>query len=148
MPLKTVEEHLPVQLVVFRFFLKTSPRASFAGHRSASRTGDSRICAQMLMTHNQRTRAANLHQNRRNLNSLAWFSTPRGATSNTNLHRETKPTRRHSHGSARTTESLRRVRLSLVSYPDSRKRVLQGLRYQVENVSNSGEPQAARPSGA
>jgi hypothetical protein len=147
LPPHTEDEHLPVHLVVFRL---PSPilEPLVGSAQEASWAGDSRICAQNLMTKNKRTRAVFLQQNRRNLNGRARFSTPRGGTNRIKLHRETRAIWRPSHGSARTTESLRRVRLPLVSNPDTGERVLQGMRLEIESLSSSGEPQAPRPSDA
>ena len=87
----------------------------------------SRICAPMVMTENKRAQAAIPHQDTRNLSCPAWFSTPRGTTCITKFHREMKDMRRIGHGSARAIEGLRRVWLPLVSGPDSREYLLQGV---------------------
>jgi len=123
-PPETADKHLPVQLVEFRLSSSHSGVA-LKRRRKTRQSGNSRICARMVMTDNKRAQVAIPHQDRRNLSCLAWFSSPRGTTCNTNFRREMKQIWRISHGSARSIESLRRVRLSLVSRPDTRECVLQ-----------------------
>jgi hypothetical protein len=62
--------------------------------------------AVVMTKRNKRAQAAIPHQVVRNLKHLAWFSSPRGTTCKTKIRRETKHTRRISHGSARTFEDL------------------------------------------
>jgi hypothetical protein len=145
-PSETAHKHLPVQLVEFRLSA-SHPGAVLERRRKTRQSGNSRICARMVMTDNKRAQVAIPHQDRRNLSCLAWFSSPRGTTCNTNFRREMKQIRRISHGSARSVESLRRMRLPLVPCPDTRECVLQRVSVKVEDVSNPGESQAARPSG-
>ena len=146
LPLNSADEHLPVQLLVCRRSC-SQPRSALRRLREANQSGDSTICAQTVMTDNKRAQVAIPHQNGRNLSCLAWFSSPRRVTCNTNLRRETKQRRRISHGSARAIKNMRRVRLPLVSGPDRRKRLLQGVRRKAQGVSPAGEPQASRQAG-
>ena len=76
----------------------------------------------MSMTKNERAQAAIPHQDMRNLNCHARFSSPRGAANKT--RRELAGVRRTSHGIMRAFESLRGVQLSLVPRPDRRERLL------------------------
>jgi hypothetical protein len=116
------------------------PRAAFMRRRKKCQSGNSRICAQMVMTDNKRAQVAIPYQDRRNLSCLAWFSSPRGTTCNTNFRREMRQIRRMSHGSARSIEGLRKLRLSLVPSPDTRYCVLQRVSVEIANVSNPGKP--------
>ena len=145
-PPAAADQHVPVRFVDFRLSSSQS-RRRFQRRRKTRQSGNSRVCARMVMTDNKRAQVVIPHQDRRNLSCFTWFSSPRGTTCNKNFRREMKLTWRISHGSARTVESLRRVRLSLVSRPDTRECVLQRVSVKVEAVSNPGEPQAAWPSG-
>jgi hypothetical protein len=55
--------------------------------------------------------------------------------------------RRIRNGIMRATESLRGVRLSLVPGPESRERLLQGVRDQVEGLSIAGDTETSGTSG-
>jgi hypothetical protein len=85
------------------------------------------ICALTSFTSNERAQAVVLHQDNRNLNSLAWFSSPRRINPPLKIRRDRKDVRRVGHGSARAIEGLRGLRLPLVSRPDTKERVLQEL---------------------
>ena len=138
------------QMNIYRFYLLCSgippsnSSSACRGRRETRQSGNSRICAQMVMTDNKRAQVAIPHQDRRNLSCLAWFSSPRGTTCNTNFRREMKLIRRISHGSARAIEGLRRMWLPLVPGPDSRECVLQGMRIKTKRFSIAGKSQAAR----
>jgi hypothetical protein len=135
----TADKHSPIQLIEFRRS-SSHPCAAFIRRRKKCQSGNSRICAQMVMTDNKRAQVAIPYQDRRNLSCLAWFSSPRGTTCNTNFRREMRQIRRMSHGSARSIEGLRKLRLSLVPSPDTRYCVLQRVSVEITNVSNSGKP--------
>jgi hypothetical protein len=83
------------------------------------------ICAPIIMTTTERAQAAGPHHDQRSLKPFAWFSSPRGIARLTAFHRETNDIRRPTHGSALTFESLRGVRLPLVSGPHTTERLLQ-----------------------
>ncbi len=146
-PLAAAIEHLPAETCSNRV-CHSRAKAPLEGRRGQASREYSRICAPMVMTENKRAQAAIPHQDNRNLSCLAWFSSPRGTTSNTKFRREMKPIWRISHGSARSIEGLRGVRLSLVPGPDPRECVLQGMRVKTERLSIAGEPKAARTPGS
>ena len=75
------------------------------------------------MTNDKGAQAAIPHQDKRNLSCRAWFSLPRDVFYRYS-RRDFGELRRLSHGIARAIESMRRVRLSLVSCPDPRERLL------------------------
>ena len=111
------DKHLrvqPAQAAWLRLFLSPSLTRHFRRVRQACQSGNSRICALMVMTHNKRAQAAIPHQDNRNLSCLAWFSSPHGTTCNTIFRRDRKPIRRIGHGSARAIEGLRRLWLPMV----------------------------------
>ena len=139
------DEHVPVQpaqAVWPRPFPPPSLTRHFQRAGQTSQSGNSRICALMVMTHNKRAQAAIPHQDKRNLSCLAWFSSPRGTTCNTIFRRDMKPIRRIGHGSARSIESLRGLWLPLVSGPNTKQCLLQGMQNETERVSIGSEPQA------
>lgn len=99
-----------------------------------------------IMTKNERSQAAIPHQGMRILSCVAWFFSPRGTAVTKNNRRERTKLRRNVHGIARAIENLRRVRLPLVSRPDSCKCLLSGLRNKTEGLSVTRKPETSRAS--
>src|SRR5208282_6611488 len=88
-PSEAADKHLPDQLVRFRLS-SSHPGSVLKRRRKTRQSGNSRICARMVMTDNKRAQVAIPQHDRRNLSCLAWFSSPRGTTCNTNFRREMK----------------------------------------------------------
>ncbi len=80
-----------------------------------------------VMTKRAGTQKAIPRQDRRILSSLLLFHSPRGTTRTTTIQRDAKGQRRKGHGTARSIEGLRGLRLSLVPRPESRNCLLQAL---------------------
>ena len=125
LPSSAVNEQLPEGFGPIRLS-HTAHRRSAEAPRSG-RSSEFRDLRAMSMTKNEGAQAAIPHQGIRNLSCRAWFSSPRGTTMTNKNRREKTRTRRFSHGIARTVEGLRGMRLSLVSRPNPRECVLQGV---------------------
>ena len=81
----------------------------------------------VFMTYNETQQLAIPHRDNRIPNSHVCLSGSRKPMTVNGAKRERRTLRRIRHGIARATEGLRELRLPLVSSPDSRERVLQGM---------------------
>ncbi len=101
----------------------------------------------MSMTKKRESEGGNPPSGRKNPELLCLvLSTPREKRCK-EFRRDKMRIRRISHGNARATENLRRVRMSLVPCPGSRHCLLPGMRSKTERFSITGEPEKARAPG-
>jgi len=98
------------------------------------------------MTQNEGNCRSILHRGTRIPNRPATFFSPRH---NKKINENSRVCLgRTSHGVARATESLRRLRLSLVPRPEPLQCLLPTVCCKTERLSDSGEPKTARASNA